>query len=138
MKKKHDYIQIRVYDVNRPFNSAWGWLHHLSMRSLKAGEEVLIWNRVDNLIKEPDIDFGDGTSEKDISTEVTHAYKDPGIYTVELKGSGPDKKWVNVKMKIKIDPHEMNGLMLKVVAICPDKVLYFDHIQIIPKSIQWD
>lgn len=99
-----DYIQVRVYDENRPHDFAWGWLHHIPMRHLKAGEEVLIWNRVDNLSEAPDIYFGDGTSSKGIGAEVTHEYKNPGLYTVELKATGPDNEWVNVKMKIRVDP----------------------------------
>ncbi len=98
-----DFAQVRVYDPKRGRNIVSGWIHYTPVRGIRPGTEVLFWNRLKKTSGNVTIDFGDDTPAKTIGKEIRHAYSKPGIYTVTLRATGPEKEPATLKTRVVVE-----------------------------------
>jgi murein DD-endopeptidase MepM/ murein hydrolase activator NlpD len=94
-----DYLQVRIAGPESGRTVPWGWIYHHPVRGLKAGEAVLIWNRIAGISKSQ-IDFGDGSPTVPMDDEISHRYQKAGNYRVTVSGSGPLNEPASVSMEI--------------------------------------
>ena len=100
------YAQVRIYDPAASIgDTGFGWFYHHPIRGLVPGREILFWNRLDPRSAAPVwVDFGDGTPPRPATSEFTHAYARPGLYTARLTSRGPRDESLTVAMRVVIDP----------------------------------
>lgn len=105
-EEDRDFAQVRVYDPQSPDASAvpFGWAFHHPHRRIAPGVPVLFWNRLANIARPAGIDFGDGSPPASIMDEVEHAYAQPGLYTVTLRGQSPAGQPATVQMRVRVEP----------------------------------
>ena len=82
-----DIAQVCVLDPGREAPRGFaGWLYHTPVRGIWPGTTVTfragLWRRATVAI-----DFGDGTAPVGYDRAVSHAYSQPGLYTVLVRGT---------------------------------------------------
>jgi murein DD-endopeptidase MepM/ murein hydrolase activator NlpD len=108
-REDRDFLQVRVYDPNRPGRIARGWVHHAPVRGARPGQEVLFWNRLSGLAGPATIDFGDGGKPSAFPREARHAFDKAGLYTVTVRGSGPGDEPATVKLRVAVEAPAAGG-----------------------------
>jgi hypothetical protein len=100
-----DFAQVRVYDPDpaKARKIAYGWAYYSPVRGIKPGTQVLFWNRLINTAGPVTVDFGDGSVPQPVRSEATHAYGNPGAYTVTLSGRGPGDEPLTVRLRVVVE-----------------------------------
>jgi len=98
-----DYLQVRIYDPERPRPLVFGWFYHWPVRGIFPNTSVEFHNCLMNSEGEVSIDFGDGTAIQKIDTIANHSYQKPGVYSVSLKTSGERGDPAEVRMRVVVE-----------------------------------
>lgn len=99
--EEKDFLQLRVYDPKQATPIARGWMHYSPTRGIQPETEITFWNRFADM-KNVQLDLGDGT-RKPFSGQVTHKYKEPGLYTVTATGEGPYDEPATVRLRVVVE-----------------------------------
>lgn len=94
-----DYLQVRIYNPERPRPIVYGWFYHFPLRGILPNTNVEMYNC---LIDAGDvsIDFGDGSSPQKIHETAIHAYEKPGIYSASLRSTSEDSGSAEIRMRV--------------------------------------
>lgn len=98
-----DFLYVTVYDTSGVNKTASGWAYYYPVRCIKAGDEVIFWNRLAGTISDVMIDYGDDSSPEIIGTEAKHIFQKPGKYIITLKSTGPGNAPVTLKMELVVE-----------------------------------
>ena len=100
-----DAVHVRVFKPGERGQTGFpGWISHSPAASAKPDAKILFRLMTMDDFKIESLDFGDGTSSSNPPRELSHSYGNPGIYTVEAKGSGPDGTPVSLKRFVRVMP----------------------------------
>lgn len=70
-------------------------------------------------------EFGDGSTSSGTSSSITHSYSSPGIYTVYLHKTNPERNPISVSQQVTIYPQ-------LVLSICADGPIFYDICNVSP------
>ncbi len=98
-----DFLYVTVYDTTGANNTATGWAYYYPVRDIKAGDEVIFWNRLAGTISDVMINYGDDSSWEIIGAEAKHIFKTAGKFVVTLKSTGPGNAPVTLKMEVVVE-----------------------------------
>lgn len=98
-----DFLQVRVYAPSQSRNIAYGWAYCYPVRKVRAGDEVLFWNRLVNTTSGVSVDYGDGSPVEPVGESCTHCFSRQGNYTVAFTSTGVDGEPVSIKMEVHVD-----------------------------------
>jgi murein DD-endopeptidase MepM/ murein hydrolase activator NlpD len=102
-KQDRDFLQVQVYGAEDKPNIAYGWAYYYPVRNIKAGTNILFWNRLVGVNAPVSIDFGDGSPQQLIEQEMTYSYKMPGNYIVTLSSTNQHSRPVTIKLEVKVE-----------------------------------
>ena len=98
-----DFLYVTVYDTSGVNKTASGWAYYYPVRGIKAGDEVIFWNRLTGTISDVMINFGDDSSWETIGEQTTHIFKEAGKFVITLKSKGAGNAPVTLKMEIVVE-----------------------------------
>lgn len=98
-----DFLYVTVFDPSGVNNTASGWAYYYPVRGIKAGDEVIFWNRLTGTISDVMINYGDESSWEIIGAEASHIFKKAGKFVITLKSTGPGKAPVTLKMELVVE-----------------------------------
>lgn len=101
--ESRDFAQVRIYDPEYGGASAAGWFYHTPVRGIRAGTEVLFWNRLWGTSDAVTIEFGDGSPARPIDREIRHAYSAPGLYTARLMAADSAGHKLTVQLPVVVE-----------------------------------
>ena len=97
-----DYLQVRIYNPERPSPIIYGWFYHFPLRDILPNTNVEMHNNLINA-KAVSIDFGDGSSPQKINETANHVYEKPGIYSASLRSTSEGGEPAEVRMRVVVE-----------------------------------
>lgn len=74
-----DYLQVRIYNPERPRPIVYGWFYHWPIRDISPHTRVEFYYCLINSKGDTSIDFGDGSSPQKINKTASHVCEKAGI-----------------------------------------------------------
>lgn len=102
--EERDAVHVRVYEPRVSQAITFGWLHYSPAREIRPGTTVTFWNRLTKTDGAARIDFGDGSEPQAITREISHVYRQPGLFTVALTARGVTGEPALLKVRLRVEP----------------------------------